>query len=104
MIDEPAESNTECHVLGVNSLSKKTSLAPGARYGHSRLATRYMRKMTLWTIFDGVNRHSSYGDRVDKVNTGQSSYRRLLEEEAISTVENNKDVKTLRQRIAGGLS
>jgi hypothetical protein len=96
MIDEPAEPNTECRVLGVNSLSKKASSAPGARNGHSRLATRYMRKMAFWNIFDGVNRHSSCGDRVAKVTTGQPSYRKLLEEEASSTIENDMNMETVR--------
>jgi len=87
-------------VPGVNLLSKKTSSALGARNGHSRLETKYMRKMAFWNIFDGVSRHSSCGDRVTKVTTGQLSYQRLHEEEATSTRENDKDVKYVRQFIA----
>lgn len=104
MIDEPAESNTGYRVLGVNLLSKKKTSASGARNGHSRLVTRYMHKMVLRNIFDGVNRHSSCGNRVAKVTAGQPSYRRLLGEEATSRTENNKDVETVRQWIAHGLS
>ncbi|KAK0707034.1 F-box domain protein [Lasiosphaeria miniovina] len=72
------ESNTEYRVRGVKSLSKKTSSARGARNGHLRLATRYMRKMAFWSISDSANRHSSCGDRVAKVKTCQLSYQRLL--------------------------
>ena len=103
MIAEPVESNTECRVLGVNSLSKRTLSALGARDGHLRLATRYMHKMAFWNIFDGVNRHSSCGDRVAKVTASQPSYRRLLGEEATSTIENDKDVGNVRQCIAARL-
>jgi len=91
-------------VPGVNSLSKKTSSATGARNGPSRLATRYMRKTAFWNIFDGVNRHSSCGDRVAKVTAGQPSYRRLFGEVASSIRENNKDVETARQCIGARLS
>jgi hypothetical protein len=86
MIDEPAESSTEYRVLGVNSLSKKTS---AARNGYSRLATRYMRKIPFWNISDGVNRLRSCGDRVMKARTSQPSYRRLLGEAGFSTIEND---------------
>ncbi|KAL2142943.1 hypothetical protein VTI28DRAFT_522 [Corynascus sepedonium] len=89
MIDEPAESSTECRVLGVNSLSKKTSSALGGRNGHSTLATRYMRKISFWTISDGVNRLSFCGNRVVKARGSQPSYRRLLGEEGFSAIEND---------------
>lgn len=99
-INEQEELNTEYRVPGVNLLSKKTSSALGARNGHLRLETKYMREMVFWNIFDGVNKHSSCGDRVVKVTTGQPSYRRLLGEEATSTRENDMDVKYVRQCIA----
>ena len=92
-LNEPAKSNTEFRVPGVNLLSKKASSALGARNGHTKLETKYMRETAFWNIFDGVNRHSSCGDRVAKATTGQPSYRRLLGEEATSTRENDKDVK-----------
>lgn len=95
MISKLAKLNTECRVLGVNLLSKKTSSALGARNGHSRLETKYMHEIAFWNIFDGVNRHRSSGNRVAKVTTGQPSYLRLLGEEAILIKENNKDVKVL---------
>lgn len=91
MIDEPAESNMECHVLGVNSLSKKASSAPRARIGHSRPATRCMRRMDSWNISDGVSRHSSFGGRAAKGKPGQPNCRRVLGEEDTLRVENKKE-------------
>lgn len=54
-----------------------------------RLETKYMRETVFWTTFDGVNRHSSYGDRVTKVETGHSSYLLLLGQGATFEEEND---------------
>jgi hypothetical protein len=95
MIDKLAKSNTEFRVPGVNLLLKRISSAVRARNGHSRLEIKCMRETAFWNIFGGVNRHSSCGDRVAKVNTGQPSYLRLLEEEATLIGENDHDVKSV---------
>lgn len=50
-----------------------------------------MRETGFWNIFGGVNRHSSFGDRVAKVDTGLPSYLRLLGGEATSIGENDHD-------------
>lgn len=95
MIHDPATSNTEYHAPDVNALSKVALSAPGARDRHSWLATRCIRKMAFWNTFDGVNRHSSSGDRAAKVSGGRTSYRRLpvLREEATSTTGINKEAE-----------
>ena len=90
MMDKVAKSNTECRVLGANLPSKKTLMASGARNGHLRFATRYIHKMAFWNISNGVNRHSSCGDRVMKAPASQLSYQRRLGEEATSTKRNEK--------------
>lgn len=95
MINKLAKSNTEFRVPGVNLLLKKISSALGARNGHSRLEIKCMRETGFWNIFGGVNRHSSCGDRVAKVNTGQPSYLRLFGEEATLIGENDHDVKSV---------
>ena len=73
-----AKLNTEFHVLGVNLLLKRILSAPGAQNGGMRLETKYMRKTAFWTTFDGVNRHSSYGNRVARVKSSHPSYLCLL--------------------------
>lgn len=88
-INKLAALSTDFHVPGVNLLLKKISLALGVQNGDTTLETKCMRKTAFCAIFDGVNRHSSYGGRVAKVKPCHLSYLCLLGQEATFEEEND---------------
>lgn len=82
----------------VNLLSKKILSAARARNGHSRLGIKHIYEMAFWDIFDGVNRHSCFGNRVAKVIEGHLSYQRVVGE-AATLVRGYKGYYTLVSQI-----
>ncbi|KAH6965126.1 hypothetical protein EDB82DRAFT_511652, partial [Fusarium venenatum] len=69
-------SNGGYVVLGIALLI--TKVLPTMRNGDTTLEGNCMHKMAFWNIFDGVNRHSYYGERATKGTRYHQSYRNLL--------------------------
>ena len=87
-------------MLGVNLVLKKALSVPRARNGDTRLEIKCMRKRALWSIFSGVNRHSSCGDRVTRVKIGHPSCLCPLGQEATFEEENDNHVESIYLCIA----
>lgn len=89
MTNKLAALNTGFHVLDANLLLKKILSALGIQNGATTLETKCVRKTAFWVIFDGVNRHSSYGGRVARVKPCHLSYLCLLAPEVTFEEEND---------------
>lgn len=82
-------------MLGVNLVLKKVLSAPAPQNGDTRLEIKCMRKTASWSIFSGVNRHSSCGDRVARVKPGPPTYLCLLGQEVTFEEENDDHMESI---------